>query len=136
MSELRHILLVEDNKADIRLMQEALKEHAPEIKISAVESGVEALEFLEKEERPDLIILDLNLPKKDGREVLKEVKASNTLKTIPIIILTTSESEHDIKIAYELHANCYLAKPIDLDEFNRIVVLIQKFWLETVRLCK
>lgn len=129
----KNILLIEDNEADIRLMQEVLKEHFSEVKISVARDGLKALEILCKEEDlPSLIILDLNLPKKDGREVLAQIKSDDSLKVIPVIILTTSESEHDILRAYKLHANCYLAKPIDLDDFIKIITQIREFWLKSI----
>lgn len=128
----KNILLIEDNEADIRLMQEVLKEYAAEVEIVVARDGFHALEILCKHSLPSLIILDLNLPKKDGREVLAHIKSDDTLKSIPVIILTTSENERDIAHAYKLHANCYLAKPIDLDDFIRIITQIREFWLESI----
>jgi CheY-like chemotaxis protein len=134
------ILLVEDNPGDVRLTREALKEGKILNELSVVEDGVEALAYLRREgryteaERPDLILLDLNLPKKDGREVLEEIKGDNSLKKIPVVILTTSAAERDILKAYDLHANCYITKPVDLDQFIHVVQLIEDFWLTIVKL--
>lgn len=130
--EEKRILLVEDNEADIRLMQEVLKEQVSNIIITVARDGIEAIELLTKGFRPSLIILDLNLPKKDGREVLAEIKSDEALMSIPVIILTTSENEQDVIKAYKLHANCYIAKPLDLDEFIKIIGQINQFWLETI----
>lgn len=134
------ILLVEDNPADVRLTREALKEAKVGNQLHVVEDGVEAMRFLRREgefndvPRPDLIMLDLNLPKKDGREVLEEIKVDPVLKTIPVVVLTTSHAEEDIVRSYNLHANCYVTKPVDLDQFIRIVKSIEDFWLTIVRL--
>jgi len=134
------ILLVEDNPADVRLTQEALKDAKVHNRLWAVQDGVEALAFLRREEpfqavpRPDLILLDLNLPRVDGREVLREVKKDPQLRCIPTVILTSSEAEIDILKAYDLHANCYVTKPVDLDQFIKVVRSIESFWLEIVRL--
>lgn len=134
------ILLVEDSPADVRLTQEALKEEKLHINLSVVYDGVEAMEFLyrkgkyENAVRPDLILLDLNLPKKDGREVLKEIKSDNNLKSIPVVILTVSKAEEDIVKSYNLHANCYITKPLDLSQFAAVVKSIQDFWLTIVKL--
>lgn len=134
------ILFVEDNPGDVRLTLEAMKENKMYINTHVVEDGVEAMAFLHREgkysgaPRPDLILLDLNLPKKDGREVLAEVKADADLKRIPVVILTTSQAEEDIIRTYELHANCYVTKPVDLDQFIRVVKYIEEFWLTIVRL--
>jgi len=134
------ILLVEDNLADVRLTQEALKEEKLYNNLSVVNDGVEALAFLHREGkyanamRPDLILLDLNLPRKDGREVLKEIKDDPDLKSIPVVVLTISEAEKDIMISYNLHANCYITKPLDLNQFSIVVKSIQDFWLTIVRL--
>jgi chemotaxis family two-component system response regulator Rcp1 len=134
------VLLVEDNPGDVRLTKEALKEAKVRNNLHVVEDGVAALRFLRREgeynsaPRPDLILLDLNLPKKDGREVLEEIKADNALKTIPVVVLTTSHAEEDIVRSYNLHANCYVTKPVDLDQFIRIVKSIEDFWLTIVRL--
>jgi len=134
------ILLVEDNPADIRLTQEALVEAKVHHELCSVSDGVEALRFLRQEAqyadeiRPDLVLLDLNLPKKDGREVLEEIKIDPMLKTIPVVILTTSQAEEDILRSYNLHANCYVTKPVNLDQFTRIIRSIEDFWLTVVRL--
>ncbi|HEY3306657.1 MAG TPA: response regulator [Candidatus Binatia bacterium] len=134
------ILLVEDNPGDVRLTREALKEGKILNDLSVVGDGVEALAFLRREgryaeaERPDLILLDLNLPKKDGREVLEEIKSDGDLKKIPVVVLTTSAAERDILNAYDLHANCYITKPVDLGQFIKVVQLIEDFWLMIVKL--
>ena len=134
------ILLVEDNPGDVRLTLEALKEGKLRNRLSVVRDGVEALAHLRRSgpyaqaARPDLILLDLNLPKKDGREVLAEIKADEDLKRIPVVVLTTSKAEQDILKVYNLHANCYITKPIDLDQFLRVVKAIGEFWLELVKL--
>lgn len=134
------ILLVEDNPGDVRLTKEALKEAKVRNQLSVVEDGVAAMNFLRREaeyadaERPDLILLDLNLPKKDGREVLEEIKQDPALKRIPIVVLTTSRAEQDILQSYDLYANCYVTKPVDLDQFINIVKSIEDFWLTIVRL--
>lgn len=138
--EVVNILLVEDNSGDIRLTQEALKESKIAINLRIVKDGVEAMEFLRKkgkfenEIRPDVVILDLNLPKKDGREVLEEIKQDKLLKCIPIVILTSSEAEIDILKAYNLYANCYIKKPLDIDQFITIVQSIAHFWFSIVKL--
>lgn len=134
------ILLVEDNPGDIRLTIEALKESQVKNQLYAVKDGVEALEFLRKQNKyaevptPDLILLDLNLPRKDGREVLAEIKTDENLKMIPVIILTTSDAEQDITKSYKLHANCFITKPADLDEFIYAIRLIESFWFKLVKL--
>jgi len=134
------ILLVEDNPADARLTLETLKEEKLNNKLNVVKDGVEALAYLRQEGeftnavRPDLILLDLNLPRKDGREVLSEIKNNPKLKTIPIVVLTVSEAEKDIFAAYNLHANCYISKPLDLCQFSKVVRAIQDFWLTIVKL--
>jgi len=134
------ILMIEDNPGDVRLTQEALKENKIYNRLYAVGDGVEAMAFLRREgkyadaPRPDLILLDLNLPKKDGREVLAEVKADEGLKRIPVVILTSSQAEEDIIRTYNLHANCYITKPVDLDQFIRVVKSIEEFWLTIVKL--
>ena len=134
------ILLVEDNPGDVRLTQEAFKESRLGNHLSVVMDGVEALAFLRQEgpyatsPRPDLVLLDLNLPKKDGREVLAEVKADPALKRIPVVVLTTSQAETDILRVYDLYANCYITKPVDLDQFLKVVRSIEGFWLEIVKL--
>ncbi len=134
------ILLVEDSPGDIRLTQEVLKGGKINNHLSVVEDGVQAIAFLNRElpyttaPYPNLILLDLNLPKKDGREVLEVIKADPKFKRIPVIILTTSRAEEDIAQAYDLHANCYIAKPIDLDQFIRVIKSIEEFWLTIVKL--
>jgi len=134
------ILLVEDNEGDARLAQEALRDSKIINNVSVVEDGVEAMAFLHKRgkyansSRPDLVLLDLNLPKKDGREVLAEIKADDDLKRIPVVILTTSKAEEDIIRSYDLHANCYITKPIDLTQFMKVVKSIEDFWLTVVKL--
>lgn len=134
------ILLIEDNAGDARLAQEALRDAKVRNHLSWVPDGVEALAFLRRqgkyvrEPRPDLILLDLNLPRKDGREVLAEIKTDEKLKCIPVVILTTSQAEEDILRSYRLNANCYIAKPVDLDQFMKIVQTIEAFWLTIVKL--
>ena len=134
------ILLVEDSPGDIRLTQEVLKGGKILNRLSVVEDGVQAIAFLNREvpyanaPLPDLILLDLNLPKKDGREVLEVIKTDRKFRRIPVIILTTSRAEEDITKAYDLHANCYIAKPIDLDQFIRVIKSIEEFWLTIVKL--
>jgi len=134
------ILLVEDNPADVRLMVETLKQEKIYNCIHTVSDGEEALAFLRKQGkytdvvRPDLILLDLNLPKIDGREVLREIKNDNNLKTIPVVVLTVSKAEEDILKSYELHANCYITKPVDLHQFVKVTRTINDFWLTIVKL--
>lgn len=134
------ILLVEDNPGDIRLTQEALRTARIPNRLRVAEDGVEAMAMLYREGQyaaaplPDLILLDLNLPRKDGREVLREIKADPVLKRIPIIILTTSQSEPDILRAYDLHANCYITKPVDYERFQAVIRAIENFWLAIARL--
>ncbi len=134
------ILMVEDNPGDARLTREALKESKVCNNLHHVRDGVEAMEFLRKEGEfghapmPDIILLDLNLPRKDGRQVLAELKAIPHLKHIPVVVLTTSEAEQDIVKSYELHANCYITKPVDLDKFVEIIHGIENFWLSIVKL--
>jgi two-component system, chemotaxis family, response regulator Rcp1 len=134
------ILLVEDNLGDARLTLEAFKEGQVPNNFTVVNDGVEALAYLHREGqhakavRPELILLDLNLPKKDGREVLAEIKADEHLMKIPVIVLTTSAAEEDIAIAYRRHANCYITKPANLDQFLRVVQSIESFWLTLVKL--
>ena len=134
------ILLVEDNPGDARLAAEALKDAKVLNNLHVVEDGVEAMTFLRREgkhadaPRPDVILLDLNLPKKDGREVLAEVKTDENLRRIPVVILTVSRDEEDILKTYDLHANCYITKPIDLDQFMKVVKSIEEFWLTIVKL--
>ena len=137
---LARILLVEDNPGDVRLMREALATNGHAKTVSVVEDGEEAISYLKRRgsfanaPRPDLIFLDLNLPRIDGREVLAEIKNNSDLRLIPVIVLTTSESETDVKKAYELHANCYVKKPTDLDEYLSVVKACESFWLHIVRL--
>jgi CheY-like chemotaxis protein len=134
------ILLVEDNPGDIQLTRIALEDNKMNINLSVAEDGVEALEFLRKEGKytdaphPDLVLLDLNLPKKDGREVLAQMKADPVFKRIPVVILTTSQAEEDVLKAYNLCANCYITKPVDLDQFVKIVRSIESFWFTIVKL--
>ena len=134
------ILLIEDNPGDVRLTQEALREGKVANRVSVVSDGVEAMAFLRREgpyadaPRPDLILLDLNLPKKDGREVLAEIKADENLKRIPVVVLTTSQAEEDVLKTYNLHANSYITKPVDLRQFLGVVKFIEDFWLAVVKL--
>jgi CheY-like chemotaxis protein len=134
------ILLVEDNPGDIELTRIALEDNKMSVNLNVAEDGVEALKFLKKQDQyqeaphPDLILLDLNLPKKDGREVLAEMKADPILKRIPVVILTTSQAEEDVLKAYNLSANCYITKPVDLDRFVKIVRSIENFWFTIVKL--
>jgi chemotaxis family two-component system response regulator Rcp1 len=134
------ILLVEDSVGDIRLTREALKDAKVHVHLNVASDGVEAMAFLKHlgqysdAPRPDLILLDLNLPKKDGREVLNEIKADATLKTIPVVILTTSAADEDVLQSYNSHANCYITKPVDLDGFLKVVRSIDAFWLSIVKL--
>ena len=133
------ILLVEDNPGDIRLTQEALRDGKMRNNLSVAQDGAEAMAFLRQEgqyveaARPDLILLDLNLPRKDGREVLTELKQDSLLKYIPVVVLTTSRADIDILKAYDLHANCYVTKPVDLEDFVAIIRNIESFWLTVVR---
>ena len=134
------VLMVEDNPGDVRLTQEALHEAKVRNNIHVVADGVEALAFLQRQgryasaPRPDVILLDLNLPKKDGREVLAEIKADPNLRRIPVVVLTSSEAEEDILKAYNLYANAYVTKPVDLDKFIAVARSIEGFWLEIVKL--
>jgi chemotaxis family two-component system response regulator Rcp1 len=134
------VLLVEDSPGDVRLTREAFKDAKVHINLQVASDGAEAMAFLRREgeyadaRRPDLILLDLNLPKKDGREVLGEIKDDPTLKSIPVVILTTSASEADILQSYQSHANCYITKPVDLDGFLKVVKSIDSFWLSVVKL--
>ena len=134
------VLLVEDSPADVRLTKEALKEEKLHVNLNVVNDGVEAIEFLRRTGkfaqavRPDLILLDLNLPKKDGREVLKEIKQDEKLRSIPVVILTTSKAEEDIVKSYNQYANCYITKPLDLSQFSTVVKSINDFWLTIVKL--
>ena len=137
-SKIIDILLVEDNSGDARLAKEALKESKIKNQLYTVNDGMTAIDFLFKRNdykdapRPDLIILDLNIPKKDGREVLAEIKADEDLKRIPVVILTISKSEEDILKTYNLHANCYITKPLDFDKFIEVIKSIEDFWLTIV----
>jgi CheY-like chemotaxis protein len=134
------ILLVEDSPSDTELTVEALREAKVRNHLSIVEDGVQALEFLRRQgayaraPRPDLILLDLNLPRKDGREVLAEIKSDDRLKTIPVVVLTTSRAEQDVLQAYKHHANCYITKPVDFEQFLNVVHSIESFWLMLVTL--
>lgn len=134
------ILLIEDNPGDVRLVVEAIKDNKMRNNLHVVEDGIEALVFLGREgkyadaPRPDLILLDLNLPKKDGREILAEIKADENLRRIPVVVLTTSRAEEDILKAYDLNANCYVTKPVGLDQFIKVVKSIKEFWLTIVKL--
>jgi two-component system, chemotaxis family, response regulator Rcp1 len=136
----RVVLLVEDSPGDVRLTQEAFHDADPSIELHVATDGVEAMAYLRREgihaaaPRPDVILLDLNLPKMDGREVLAHIKENDDLKTIPTVILTTSDAEADILTSYELRANCYLSKPVQLEEFEGLVKSINDFWLMTVKL--
>ena len=145
MNEMRQvrpieILMVEDNPGDVRLTQEALKDAKVSNTLRVVEDGAAALDYLHQRgeyagaPRPDLILLDLNLPKKNGRDVLEEIKRDDHLKSIPVVILTTSQAEEDVVRAYSLHANCYITKPVDFTQFAKIVRTIEDFWLSIVTL--
>lgn len=142
MPEPIEVLLVEDNPGDVRLTQEVLKDGKIRNHLSVASDGAEAMEFLHRRGRysdapkPDVILLDLNLPKKDGREVLAEIKADPDLRRIPVIILTTSEAELDVMSAYDQHANCYITKPVDLVQFETVVRSIEGFWFDIVHLPK
>jgi CheY-like chemotaxis protein len=134
------ILLVEDNPGDARLAQEALKEGRIPSRLKVVVDGVEAMNFLRREgehanaPRPQLVLLDLNLPRKDGRQVLAEMKADPELRRIPVVVLTTSQAEQDVTRSYDLHANCYITKPVDLDRFISVVRSIEEYWCSVVTL--
>jgi CheY-like chemotaxis protein len=134
------VLLVEDNPGDAELTRIALEDSKISIHLNVVEDGVEAMAFLRKQEKyakvphPDIVLLDLNLPRKDGREVLAEIKADQNLKRIPVVVLTTSQSEEDILKAYNLSANCFITKPVDFDQFVKIVKSIENFWFAIVKL--
>lgn len=134
------VLLVEDNPGDVRLTQEALKDGRVLVNLTVASDGVEAIDILKRNgafsgrARPDLILLDLNLPRKNGREVLEEIKADEELKRIPVIVMTTSKAEQDVYKAYNLNANCYVTKPVDLDDFLNVVRSIEDFWLTIVTL--
>ena len=134
------ILLVEDNPGDVRLIREAFREVQADAELRVVDNGVDALAFLRREgayacaPRPDLMLLDLGLPRKDGRQVILEVKGDRSLRRTPVVVLTVSEAEEDILTAYDLQANCYVSKPLDLDRFIEVVRSILVFWLTTVKL--
>jgi len=134
------VLLVEDNPGDVRLTQEAFKDGRVLVNLNVASDGVQAMDMLNRRgpyadcPRPDLILLDLNLPRKNGREVLLEIKADSDLRRIPVIVMTTSKAEQDIHRAYNLNANCYITKPVDLDEFLHVVRSIEDFWLTIVTL--
>ncbi len=142
LSDMRpiEILLVEDNPGDVRLTQEALGEAKVRNNLAVARDGVEALSYLRREPpfedatRPDMVLLDLNLPRKDGREVLAEIKADPELRRLPVVVLTTSSAEKDVLESYNLYANCYITKPVDLDQFVGIVSSIEDFWLTIVKL--
>ena len=133
-------LLVEDNPGDVRLTQEALKDSKVRNNLNVLGDGMSALAFLRREAphehapRPDIILLDLNLPKMDGRELLSHIKADPKLKRIPVVVITSSEAEQDILRTYDLHVNCYVTKPVDLDQFIKVVQSIETFWLTIVQL--
>jgi len=134
------ILLVEDNPGDVRLTREALKDSKIQNRLYVAEDGVEAMRFLRHHDeysnapRPDIILLDLNLPRMHGSEVLREIKADDELRTIPVVVLTTSDDEHDVLAAYDLQANCYITKPVDMIRFIQIVKTIEDFWFTIVKL--
>jgi len=138
--EIIQILLVEDSPGDIRLTQEAMIDSKFQNQLHVVQDGVEAMEFLRRigkyqdAPQPDLVLLDLNLPRKDGRAVLQEMKQDVNLRRIPVVILTSSDDEHDILRSYDLHANCYITKPLDLQQFVTIVKTIENFWFQIVKL--
>ncbi len=139
MTRSLRILLVEDSPSDVRLIREALKDTPVWVQLTVAQDGVEAIEYLHNSEkglaaRPDLMLLDLNLPRKNGREVLAEVKTSPTLKQIPILVMTSSRSDEDIAQAYALNANCFITKPGDLDEYQNVVKAIEEFWFLTATL--
>ena len=138
--KLIHILLVEDNDGDILLTTEALEDAKILVKLSVVKDGVEAIDFLNKQsgyesaEQPDLILLDVNLPKKDGHEVLKYIKESESIKHIPVIMLTTSSAPKDINRSYNNYVNCYITKPVDVNDFIAVISTIENFWISIVKL--
>jgi CheY-like chemotaxis protein len=140
MGEPIEILMVDDSMGDIRLAQEALKEARVRNRLSVVHDGEEAMAFLRRQDgfadapRPDLVLLDLNMPRMDGRQVLAEIKGDPALRSIPVVVLTTSEAEADIVKAYDLHANAYITKPVDLEAFLDAVKVVEEFWLTVVRL--
>ena len=134
------VLLVEDDPGDVLMTREAFEEHKVRNRLNVVSDGVDALAYLRKEEpfqgavRPDLILLDLNLPKRDGREVLAEIKNDSSLRQIPVVVLTTSQADEDVLRSYQLHANAYVTKPVDFDRFVRVVKQIDEFFISVVRL--
>ena len=134
------ILLVEDSPGDVRLTQEALADAKIRNRLSVVNDGLDALAFLQREgkyegvPRPDLILLDLNMPRMDGRELLAAIKQKDALKAIPVVVLTTSDADADVLKSYELHASCYITKPVDLEQFIRVVAGIEEFWFSIVKL--
>ncbi|MCI5065489.1 response regulator [bacterium] len=134
------ILLVEDDVADVKLTKRVLSKSKLHLSLNVVRDGVEAMAYLRREGefsqavRPDLVLLDLNLPKKDGREVLKEIREDKALKSLPVVVLTTSQAEEDIARSYDLHANCFITKPVDLQQFTKVVQAVEDFWLTVVRL--
>ncbi len=134
------ILMVEDNPDDVLLAKEALKDAKVHCNLSIAEDGVQAMAMLKKggdqggPPRPDIILLDLNLPRKDGREVLAEIKADESLRSIPVVVLTTSDAQEDIERAYNSHVNCYITKPVDFDQFIKVVKSIEDFWFTVVKL--
>jgi CheY-like chemotaxis protein len=134
------VLLVEDDPGDVLMTREAFEEHKVGNRLNVVSDGVDALAYLRKEEpyqsavRPDLILLDLNLPKRDGREVLEEIKNDSSLRQIPVVVLTTSQADEDVLRSYQLHANAYVTKPVDFDRFVRVVKQIDEFFISVVRL--
>lgn len=138
--QVANILLVEDDPADVELTKETLEDSKVEVSLSIVNDGVEALAFLRKQSpyedavTPDLILLDLNMPRKDGRETLEEIREDEKLKTIPVVILTTSSSEEDVLKSYGCGANCYITKPVGLEEFSKVVKSIEDFWFTIVKL--
>ena len=134
------VLLVEDNPGDVRLVREALRETENNFRLHVAQDGIDAMAFLRREgayvqsPRPDLILLDLNLPRKDGREVLSEIKVDITLHSIPVVVFTTSEAEQDVLESYDLYANCYVTKPMDLDQYISVIRAIKEFWCNIVQL--
>jgi two-component system, chemotaxis family, response regulator Rcp1 len=138
MNQTLEILLVEDNPADVRLTAEAFKDSDVPHRLRSVCDGLEAMRYLQRSDefqdaaRPDMVLLDLNLPRKDGREVLAEIKGDPNLRRIPVVVLTTSQADGDLLKAYDLHANCYIAKPIEFDRFVSVIGQIRDFWLTAV----
>jgi two-component system response regulator len=135
-----NVLLVEDNEDDVELTIDALRESKLKISLDVVKDGTQAMDYLygrgkyDEPKRPDLILLDLNLPHKDGREVLAEIKNDKNLRRIPVVVLTISQNEEDVERAYDLHANCYITKPVDFDQFVKVVREVEGFWLTVVKL--